>query len=101
MKRIFFTLCLSIAAARAETNWVKLFNGRDWQGLDRYLAAPSGSNEPYGLNNDPRGVFTITNGAIHVSGELYGAVTTHREFTNAHIRVAYKWGEKKLPPRDK
>src|SRR5205085_3188444 len=102
-KTLLITLAFVCSAFAQQTNWVQLFNGRDWQGLDRYLAPPSGSKEPLGLNNDPRGVFTITNvdgrGAIHVSGEIYGAITTHSEFENVHIRVAYKWGEKKWPPR--
>jgi len=93
----------SLFAADTTNGWTRLFNGRNFDGLDRYLAPPPGSKQPLGLNNDPRGVFTITNidnrPAIHVSGELYGAVTTHAEFENAHIRVQYKWGEKKWPPR--
>jgi hypothetical protein len=99
---LLVALLIPIQAATAG-DWIKLFNGRDWEGLDRYLAAPQRSNEPFGLNNDPRGVFKIEQvdgrGAIHVSGELYGAITTRAEFTNVHIRVAYKWGEKKWPPR--
>ena len=92
-----------VFSASTTNEWTRLFNGRNFDGLDRYLAAPPGSKEPLGLNNDPRGVFTITNvdnlPAIHVSGEIYGAVTTHAEFGNAHIRVQYKWGEKKWPQR--
>src|SRR6185369_5794886 len=30
----------ALSANAAE--WVKLFNGRDWEGIERYLAAPSG-----------------------------------------------------------
>src|SRR4051794_17251318 len=93
---------VNFSAGAATNDWIQLFNGRSFDGFDRFLAPPPGSKEPLGLNNDPRGVFTITNidnrGAIHVSGELYGAVTTHVVFTNAHIRVEYKWGEKKWPP---
>src|SRR5881628_1687810 len=75
------------ASAGEPTNgWIQLFNGRNFDGLDVYLAPPPGSKEPLGLNNDPRGVFTITNAdsrpAIHVSGEIYGGVSTKAEFTN-------------------
>jgi hypothetical protein len=104
MKIIALLISALTLVNTAAGEWVKLFNGRDLEGLDRYVAAPPGSKQPFGLNNDPRGVFKVDNvdgrGAIHVSGELYGAVTTHAEFTNVHIRVAYKWGEKKWPPRD-
>ena len=33
-------------------------------------------------------------------GEVFGAITTKEEFGNCHIRVEYKWGEKKWPPRE-
>src|SRR3954469_4088369 len=92
----------SLCAADTTNGWTRLFDGRSFDGLDRYIGPLPGSKQPLGLNNDPRGVFTVTNidnrGAIHVSGELYGAVTTHAEFGNAQIRVRYKWGEKKWPP---
>src|SRR5204863_9592048 len=82
--------------------WTSLFNGKDLSGWDTYLAPPPGSKTPLGLNNDPRGVFTVTETdgapAIHVSGEIYGAITTKDEFDNVHLRVEYKWGGKKWPP---
>lgn len=81
-----------------------LFNGRDFSGLDLYLAPDPATGKPLGLNNDPRGVFKVEQvdgrGAIHVSGEIYGAITTQARFTNAHIRVQFKWGDKKWPPRN-
>jgi hypothetical protein len=100
----FITFTGSVIAAETGTaGWKQLFNGRDFDGLDVYLAPPPGAKEPLGLNNDPRGVFTIVTEAgrpaIRVSGEIYGAVTTREEFGDVHIRVEYKWGEKKWPPR--
>jgi len=97
-------------AAAAETNWISLFNGRDFSGWDKWLAAnpagavDSGKNrEALGLNNDPLAVFTVVEKdgapAIRVSGQVYGAITTTNEFGDCHIRVEYKWGEKKWPPR--
>ena len=92
-----------LGAADSSETWQPLFNGKDLTGWDTYLAPPPGSKTPLGLNNDPRGVFTVseTDGApaIHVSGEIYGAITTKEEFDNVHIRVEYKWGQKKWPPR--
>jgi tetrahydromethanopterin S-methyltransferase subunit G len=99
------SLLLAVAsrAADAAAEWKQLFNGRDLEGWDTYVAAPSGSKTPFGLNNDPRRVFEVTNTggatAIHVSGEIYGAITTRDAFTNFHVRVEFKWGEKRWPPR--
>lgn len=100
---IFGGLVQGVVSAERSEGWIQLFNGRNFDGLEVYVGPAPGSKEPLGLNNDPRGVFSITNvdgqPAIHVSGELYGGVSTKAEFTNAHIRVQYKWGEKKWPPR--
>jgi len=83
--------------------WTPLFNGRDFEGLDRYLAGLPGESRPLGLNHDPRGVFSVQRvdgeGAIHVTGEIYGAITTRASFSNVHIRLQYKWGERKWAPR--
>jgi hypothetical protein len=95
----------------APVAWKSLFNGKDLSGWDTFLGPkssgyldPSTTKEPpLGLNNDPLGVFTVVQKdgapAIRVSGQLFGAITTHESFSNLHIRVEYKWGEKKWPPR--
>ena len=84
--------------------WKSLFNGKDLAGWDKYLGATKGFLAPLGLNNDLRGVFSVVTvdgaPAIRVSGEIYGALTTQEEFENFHIRVEYKWGEKRWPPRE-
>ena len=78
-----------------KSEWKALFNGRDLSGWDKFLATPKDS-EPLLPNVDPKGVFTITNlngeNLIHVSGEIYGAITTQEEFENMHFRVQFKWG---------
>lgn len=92
------------ATEAAPTPWKSLFNGKDFTGWEKYLAPLPGSRTPLGVNNDPRGVFTVTQvdgaPAIHVSGEVYGAITTTDSFDNVHIRLEYKWGPRKWPPRN-
>ena len=87
--------------ASTSTNWVELFNGRDFSGWDKFLANPDAVELT--ANDDPKNVFTVTNladgPAIHVSGEVYGAITTQAEFENFHFRIDFKWGEKRWPPR--
>src|SRR5687768_2837835 len=105
--RLIFALlifCIPLRAAdptTPATNWVDLFNGRDLAGWTRYLARTD--NAEIVPNEDPKNVFTVTNlsdgPAIHVSGEIYGAITTDSEFTNFHFRVQFKWGEKRWPAR--
>ncbi|MDX1951318.1 MAG: DUF1080 domain-containing protein [Verrucomicrobiota bacterium] len=88
--------------ATPEPGWKALFNGKDLSNWDKFLATP-GSSTPLVPNVDPKGVFSITNengeNLIHVSGEIYGAITTHEVFTNFHFRVQFKWGMKRWPAR--
>src|SRR4051794_29259268 len=99
---ILFCAVISVCWG-ADADWKPLFNGRDLSNWDKYLAAPQGSKTPLGLNNDPRHVFSVTEvdgkPAIHVSGETYAALTTHDSFDNFHLRIDFKWGEKRWPPR--
>ncbi|HXJ61143.1 MAG TPA: DUF1080 domain-containing protein [Verrucomicrobiae bacterium] len=100
------------AAPATAPTWVQLFNGKDLTGWDTWLGPRSGgyhdratSKEPaLGLNVDPLNVFTVSRvdgaPAIHVSGQVFGAITSKEELGNCRIRVEYKWGEKKWPPRD-
>jgi Domain of Unknown Function (DUF1080) len=59
--------------------------------------------KPLGLNNDLKKVFsTLTeNGVIvlKISGEIYGGLTTKKEFSSYHLETDFKWGEKKWEPR--
>jgi hypothetical protein len=86
----------------ADTPWKALFNGRNLDGWNKHLATPSGS-EPLLPNVDPRTVFSVTNmhgeNVIHITGEVYGAITTREEFTNFHFRVQFQWGLKRWPGR--
>ncbi|WP_434036289.1 3-keto-disaccharide hydrolase [Formosa sp. 4Alg 33] len=58
---------------------------------------------PLGLNNDPLNVFTTVEldgePVLKVSGEIYGAVTTKKEYENYHLSLMFKWGDKKYEPR--
>ena len=82
-----------LAAPKSE--WRPLFSGSDFTNWDKFLVAADGQS-PIVPNLDPKGVFTVASvdggGAVHVSGEGYGAITTQEEFTNFHFRVQYKWG---------
>ena len=61
--------CLGRGAAARE-----LFNGRDLTNWYTFIRGR-------GVNCDPKGVFTVTNGVIHVSGEEFGCLTTCEEFS--------------------
>jgi hypothetical protein len=58
---------------------------------------------PLGLNNDPKKVFTTftEDGAtvLHISGEVYGGLTTKKDYSNYLFSVDFKWGNRQWEPR--
>jgi 3-keto-disaccharide hydrolase len=67
------------------------FNGKDMAGFYTYT-----KKHKY---EDPDKVFTVHDGMIHVSGEDLGAVITGGNFSNYHLIVEWKWGDKTWAPR--
>ena len=87
--------------AKRVPEWQPLFNGRDLSGFYTWLPST-------GRNKDPKGVFKVHDGMIHildipVTGERqeFGYIATEREYSRYRIRFQYKWGKKKFPPRDR
>jgi len=71
-----------------------LFNGKDFSGWYTYLAEQ-------GKNSDPDQVFSITPaGELHISGKEFGYIGTVAEVEDFHLRLKFKWGEKRYPPRE-
>ena len=102
-----------LGIGQSTSQWTVLFNGKNFDGWDRYLALPLDSNgrktsdKPLGLNNDPQKVFTINKKekTLRISGQSWGAVFTKGEFENYHLQLKFKWGvakwaEKKDSPYD-
>ncbi|HEY5550783.1 MAG TPA: DUF1080 domain-containing protein [Opitutaceae bacterium] len=97
------------AGEETSAAWASLFSGTDLAGWDSYLGPRYNVEkkefvgEPVGLNNDPDGVFSVVDvdgaPAIRITGEVWGCLASHDEFENYHLRVQYKWGEKRWPPR--
>lgn len=121
-KLLLAGLLLSGAAVPAQTQsgWTSLWNGKDLDGWTTWMQRPSASSEvpglkrdadgrylePIGSGRDPLGVFTVSpdvdgRGAIRISGEAFGELRTKASFTDYHLKLQFKWGEKKWPPRDK
>jgi hypothetical protein len=105
------------SAVAADDAWRPLFNGRDLSGWETYLSKPERDwdvpglkrdadgtyLEPIGKNRDPLNVFTMATvdgrPAIHISGQGLGVMTTTQSFTNYHLRLQFKWGERRWAPR--
>lgn len=93
------------SALEAQDDWVGLFDGKTLEGWDTWLGRPLGENEAVGLNKDPKKVYTVVEAdgrpAIRISGEIFGALTSRKEYENYHLKLEFKWGEKRWPPREK
>jgi len=92
-------LALPAARARAEGEAIQLFNGKDLTGWTIFIRHAPG--EKVDARADPKGVFKVEDGMIHISGQEFGGITTEKAFDNYRLTVEFKWGEKKWPPREK
>ncbi|MCS7045431.1 MAG: DUF1080 domain-containing protein [Gemmataceae bacterium] len=89
------TMSLLVLITTAATAWgeavrplrpVALFNGKDLTGLTTWLKDTQ--------RDDPRKVFAVTDGLLHLSGEGFGYVATEKEYRDYHLLVEYKWGRR-------
>ena len=103
---------------RPHGNEIALFNGKDLSGWYTWIAVPDSTVEvpgmtrgdnghytaPLGLNKDPLGVFSVAEidggPAIRISGQVMGILVTDNEYQNYHLKLEFRWGNKKYPPRE-
>ena len=107
-------------AMHAESGWTPLWNGRNLDGWTTWMRQPEPGSEvpglkrdaqgkytePIGSGRDPLKVFTVVKDvdgrpAIRISGEVFGELRTKATFKDYRLKLQFKWGEKKWPPRDR
>jgi len=86
-----------------------LFNGKNLKGWDTYIGPSYDTVQKKfagkgpGLNQDPSGIFSVVRqdgqGAIRISGEHFGGISTKESFENYHLQLEFKWGKKKSHPK--
>lgn len=119
--RIFSTIAIGLSLACSlqakEEDWKPMLNEK-LDGWEVWIAAPhssvkdlpadipvdaEGKRQPLGLNNDPKGVYTVKmedgEPVLHITGEIWGGLTTKEEYSRYHFRTQFRWGEKKWEPR--
>ena len=83
-------------------NFSQLFDGVGFANWDRYLGIPNGGSTALGIDNDPRGVFSVMSvdgePALRITGEVWGALISKEELSNFELRLQYKWGTLLFPP---
>jgi len=94
--RILFIVALldlgSYSIADAQ-DFKPLFNGKNLEGWNTFLRSK-------GKNNDPDTVFSVINGLLKITGKEFGYLVTEKTYSNFHLVLEFKWGEKKYPPRE-
>jgi hypothetical protein len=113
-------VCIMLAglSTHAQSGWTSLWNGKDLDGWTTWMQRPSPTpevpglardangryTEPIGSGRDPLKVFTVDSdvdgrAAIRISGEVFGELRSTASFKDYHLKLQFKWGEKKWPPR--
>ncbi len=93
MIKFFFclpALFLTITLQAQET--IRLFDGNSFNGWYTFL-------QNRGVNNDPKNVFSVTDGIIRISGEEWGSLTTKDEYENYRLITEFRWGDITFEPR--
>src|SRR5438034_746438 len=102
---VLISSILFASSATAGEKWTPLFNGKDLAAWDTWLGKPFKGDKVVGLNTDPDKVYTVAladgQPAIRISGQTFGAITSAKEYENYHLKLEFKWGEKRWPPREK
>ena len=87
-------MLLPLSAARGEDAGpispkdrpIALFDGKSLAGLYTWL-----NDAKY---DDPRKVFTVEDGMLHISGDGMGYVCTKGRYKDYHLVVEYRWGDR-------
>lgn len=92
MRRLIATLIvLPVGPVRGTepvvpTEATPLFNGKDLTGFTPWLKDSKG--------DDPKRVFRVTEGQLHVTGDGFGYLATAKAFKDYRVVLEYKWGKK-------
>jgi hypothetical protein len=68
------------------TEVIKLFDGKTLGDCYTFL-----KDTKY---EDPRQVFRVTDGMLHITGDGLGSIITNKEYADYHLVLEFKWGEK-------
>src|SRR5258705_13804108 len=90
---LIFCFTIFLFSQAVAQDFKPLFNGKDLSGWYSFL-------KNKGKNNDSNLVFTVNDGLLKITGQDFGYIVTEKTFTDFHLVVEFKWGEKKYPPRE-
>jgi hypothetical protein len=101
LHRVWVFLLVGIAAApkvrAAEpitpTDVIKLIDGGDLS-KNWYVWLKDSQHD------DPKRVFTVEDGMLHISGDGLGCLATKEAYRDYHLVAEFRWGTKTWPPRE-
>ena len=97
---VLCALCGNAATPDAGQGWRMLFNGTNLDGW--YIVLRNSRSD------DTNHLVQIHDGAVHMykdapanSPQPHGYIVTDKEYSNYHLRLEYKWGQKRFGDRSK
>jgi len=93
MHRFFVAHFILLLLAAPQDKAVPLFNGKDLSGWTTWLGDAK--------REDPRGVFSVQDGMIRISGDGFGYLATEKEHRDYRLVVEFKWGRANWRGREK
>jgi 3-keto-disaccharide hydrolase len=89
---------LLTTGAAAETGWQKLFNGKNLDGWHVVIGNPprADTNQWIQIHD---GMIHMYKDAVQGSPQPAGYIVTSNEYSNYHLKLEYKWGEKRFGDR--
>jgi hypothetical protein len=79
------------SAAIAPSERIVLFDGKTLGDCHTFLKDTK--------REDPRGVFRVEDGLLHISGDGMGSVITNKPYRDYHLVLEFKWGERQWQER--
>lgn len=71
---------------------IRLFDGQSLDGLYTWLKDTG--------REDPRRVFRVTDGMLHITGDGWGSIITNSPYRDYHLVLEFKWGGKTWGDRE-
>lgn len=112
---IFFTSCKQKQDGESG-EWINLLDKdlTQWSIYQSYTTMPADASIPSDDNGTPltpigydkniENVFTTIEEndelLLHINGKIYGCIFTKQDFRNYHLKLKYKFGTAKYPPRE-
>lgn len=84
-------LALAAEPVSPKEDVIRLFDGKSLDGLYTFL-----KDTKY---EDPRRVFRVTDGMLHITGDGLGSIITKQEYRDYHLVLEFRWGTKVYEPR--